>query len=269
MDVNFDSRIKINSTLCVQLQQLSYINAFMGRPELIDSLPWANSYARSCASRFPSYVDRDDLHGAGLLAYVHAASRYQSGLGASFRGYCATRIRGAVLDELRRWTWAPRSVLSEQRRLHEAEWALSMKLQREPSRTELALEMGIEVTELENIETHCEYRQVVSLDEISPCDSTEEPVTLAEKIPDGNIASSDKVAELTDDRRMLIAALHELPKREATVIVLHYLQNVPLAAIAKLLDVTPSRISQLHHVALDRMRRSIFMKGSPPQSPSA
>jgi RNA polymerase sigma factor for flagellar operon FliA len=236
--------------------------------ELLDSLSWASNFARSCAAKFPSYVDRDDLQGAGVLAYINAASRYKSGLGASFRGYCATRIRGAVLDELRRWTWAPRSVLHDQRRIHEAEWALSARLQREPTQAELAREMGIEVAELEHIETHCEYRQVLSLDDVTPCDGTDEQVTLAERIPDGNVAISDQVALRADDRRMLIASIRELPKREATVIVLHYLQNVPLCDIAKLLDVTPSRVSQMHHLALDRMRHSMQPRGEPSRSNS-
>jgi RNA polymerase sigma factor for flagellar operon FliA len=234
--------------------------------ELLDSLSWASNFARSCAAKFPNYVDRDDLQGAGMLAYVNAASRYERGLGASFRGYCATRIRGAVLDELRRWTWAPRSVLHDQRRIHEAEWALSARLQREPTQAELAREMGIEAIELENIETHCEYRQVLSLHDLSPCDGTDEHVSLAERIPDPNVANSGQIALMADDRRMLIASIRELPKREATVIVLHYLQNVPLCSIAKLLDVTPSRVSQLHHLALDRMRRSMYLKGEPSHS---
>src|SRR5471032_3442821 len=76
---------------------------------LLEFLPWARHFARSCASKLPSHLDRDDLQSAGVLGYLRAASRYDAARGASFRGYCALRIRGAVLDELRRWDWAPRS----------------------------------------------------------------------------------------------------------------------------------------------------------------
>jgi len=92
----------------------------MAKTELQESLSWASSFARNCAAKFPEHVDREDLASAGIVAYLQAASRYKSRLGASFRGYCATRIRGAVLDEMRRWTWAPRSVLHNRRRIREA-----------------------------------------------------------------------------------------------------------------------------------------------------
>jgi RNA polymerase sigma factor for flagellar operon FliA len=84
---------------------------------LIEYLPWARHFARSCTSNLPSHLDHDDLQSAGILGYLRAASRYDAARGASFRGYCAVRIRGAVLDELRRWDWAPRSVHKNQRRI--------------------------------------------------------------------------------------------------------------------------------------------------------
>lgn len=73
----------------------------------MEYLPWAKGFARSCASKLPSHLDRDDLQSAGVLGYLRAAARYDVSKGASFRGFCAVRIRGAVLDELRRWDWAP------------------------------------------------------------------------------------------------------------------------------------------------------------------
>lgn len=78
--------------------------------QVLEFLPWARHFARSCASRLPNHLDHDDLQSAGVLGYLRAASRYDASRGASFRGYCALRIRGAVIDELRRWDWAPRSV---------------------------------------------------------------------------------------------------------------------------------------------------------------
>src|SRR5580698_4479636 len=77
--------------------------------QLMEFLPWARHFARSCTANLPGHLDHDDLQSAGVLGYLRAASRYDASRGASFRGYCALRIRGAVLDELRRWDWAPRS----------------------------------------------------------------------------------------------------------------------------------------------------------------
>ena len=84
---------------------------------ILEFLPWAQRFARSCAARLPSYLDRDDLQSAGVLGFLRAAARYDRAKGASFRGFCAVRIRGAVLDELRRWDWAPRSVHKNHRRI--------------------------------------------------------------------------------------------------------------------------------------------------------
>src|SRR5277367_3961527 len=105
---------------------------------LIESLPWARHFARSCTSKLPSHLDRDDLQSAGVLGYLRAASRYDAARGASFRGYCALRIRGAVLDELRRWDWAPRSVHKGLRRVTRITISLTEQLDREPTRMELA-----------------------------------------------------------------------------------------------------------------------------------
>src|ERR1700691_6055124 len=98
---------------------------------LLEFLPWARHFARTCASKLPSPIYHDDLQSAGVLGYLRAAARYDARLGASFRGYCAVRIRGAVLDELRRWDWAPRSVHRNHRRITRVVSALSEQLERE------------------------------------------------------------------------------------------------------------------------------------------
>ena len=84
---------------------------------VVECLPWARGFARACAAKLPYHLDRDDLQSAGVLGYLRAAARYDISKGASFRGFCAVRIRGAVLDELRRWDWAPRSVHKSHRRI--------------------------------------------------------------------------------------------------------------------------------------------------------
>src|ERR1700685_1218212 len=84
---------------------------------LLRYLPWARSLARACAVRLPSHLDRDDLQSAGVLGYLKAADRYDTSKGASFCAFCAARIRGAVLDELRRWDWAPRSIHKNRRHI--------------------------------------------------------------------------------------------------------------------------------------------------------
>jgi|ERR1700677_5004474 len=221
---------------------------------LVEFLPWARHFARICASKLPTHIYRDDLQSAGVLGYLRAAERYDASLGASFRGYCAVRIRGAVLDELRRWHWAPRSVHKNQRRITRVTSNLTEQLEREPTHHELAAALGLDDGELAIFQNNATPRQVISLDESTDHLLGEENLSLKERLPDPAAARPDAGMLSAENRRTLVKCLSNLPKSQATVIVLHYLQNVPLREVARMLAVTPSRVSQLHHQALARLR---------------
>ena len=223
---------------------------------LLEFLPWARHFARSCASKLPSHLDHDDLQSAGVLGYLRAASRYDAARGASFRGYCALRIRGAVIDELRRWDWAPRSVHKNQRRITRITSDLTEQLEREPTRVELAAALGVEEIDLAAYQTQAQPRQLVSLDEMAENGHGEESLSLTERLADPSAARPDAAVLCAEDRRTMLQCLGRLPKTQATVIVLHYLQSVPLRDVAEILAVTPSRVSQLHHQALARLKQA-------------
>jgi RNA polymerase sigma factor for flagellar operon FliA len=224
---------------------------------LLEFLPWARHFARSCVSRLPAHLDHDDLQSAGVLGYLRAASRYDATRGASFRGYCALRIRGAVLDELRRWDWAPRSVHKSQRRITRVTSNLTEQLDREPTREELATALGLQETDLAAYQTQALPRQIVSLDEMSENLQGEENLSLTERLSDPAADRPDARLLSREDRRAVLRCLACLPKTQATVIVLHYLQNVPLRQVARILAVTPSRVSQLHYQALGRLKQAL------------
>ena len=223
---------------------------------LLESLPWARHFARSCASKLPCHLDHEDLQSAGVLGYLRAASRYDGARGASFRGYCAVRIRGAVLDELRRWDWAPRSVHKSYRRITRVTSNLTEHLEREPTRAELAAALGIEEANLADYQTQAQPHQLVSLDESAENSNGEENLSLTERLADPTASRPDEVVLSSEDRRTILRCLSCLPKTQATVIVLHYLQNIPLRQVARILAVTPSRVSQLHHQALTRLKQA-------------
>ena len=223
---------------------------------LLDSLPWAQRFARSCTTSLPPYLDRDDLESAGVLGYLRAAARFDPERGASFRGFCAVRIRGAVLDELRRWDWAPRSVHKNHERITRITYGLKEQLEREPTRTELARALGIDEADLDALRAQVQPRQLISLNEMSENSQGDENISLAERLADPTAARPDAGIVSAEDRRMVLTCLAGLPKAQATVIVLHYLQNVPLRQVARLLEVTPARVSQVHHQALDRMKQA-------------
>lgn len=226
------------------------------KERILEFLPWARGFARACTAKLPSYLDRDDLQSAGVLGYFRAASRYDIGKGASFRGFCAVRIRGAVMDELRRWDWAPRSVHKSNRRITRVTSRLTEHLEREPTHAELAAALGIEASDLASYLTQAQPRQVVSFDEMSENPHGDESFPLSERLSDPHAVRPDAAMLSAEDRHLVLQSLISLPETQATVIVLHYLQNVPLREVAEVLDVTPSRVSQLHHQALDRLKQT-------------
>lgn len=166
------------------------------------------------------------------------------------------RIRGAVLDEVRRWDWAPRSVHKNQRRITRITTKLAEQLEREPTRRELAEALGIDENDLDAFRAHSQPRQFVSFDEVNENGRGEENLPLTERLADPGTVSPDARMRSAEDRRTMAQCIGRLPKTQATVIVLHYLEGVPLCDVARLLAVTPARVSQLHHQALARLRQA-------------
>jgi RNA polymerase sigma factor for flagellar operon FliA len=129
------------------------------------------------------------------------------------------------------------------------------QLEREPTAVELAAALHMEVAELRVFQTLAQPRQVISFDETGENCHGEESLALSERLADPAIPSPDEAFLSIENRRELLQCLNQLPKTQATVIVLHYLQGIPLRDIAEMLTVTPSRVSQLHHQALGRLKQ--------------
>ncbi len=222
---------------------------------MLEDLPWARHYARTCTSKLPSHLDHENLQSAGVLGYLKAASRYDISRGASFRGFCAVRIRGAVLDELRRWDWAPRSVHRASRRITKVTRELSEQLDREPTGEELAEALGMEVADLASYRAQVQPLQMVSFDEAAGNGPGEDGFSLAERLPDATAVAPDAAMLLAENQGVIRKCVNSLPEPLSTVIVLHYLQSTPLRDVAARLKISPSRVSQLHHQALPRIRQ--------------
>jgi RNA polymerase sigma factor for flagellar operon FliA len=221
---------------------------------VIQYLPWARHFARACTAKLPQHLDHDDLQSAGVVGYLQAAPRYDSSRGASFRGYCSVRIRGAVLDELRRWNWAPRSVHKIQRRLTSVTISLTEELDRDPTQGELAAALGMKEADLDSYRNQAQTRQMVSLHDSAETTPGEEGLTLTERLPDPMAPQPDAAVLFAENRSTMRSCLRTLPANLVEVIVLHYLHEVPLREVARKLAVTPSRVSQLHHQALGRLK---------------
>ncbi|TNC17602.1 sigma-70 family RNA polymerase sigma factor [Georgenia sp. 311] len=194
--------------------------------------------------RVPAHVQRDELAAAGSLALVQAARAFDAELGVPFGRYASTRIRGAILDELRGMDWASRGTRQRARRLGELTERLTAELGRAPRPEELADAMGVGVEEVRSIRDDAQ-RRIVSLD----ADTTTGAATLA----DQSLSPEQRVV-VAERLRYLTAGVTELPDKLRVVVEGIFFQERPVVEIAEELGVTQSRISQLRTQALGMLR---------------
>jgi RNA polymerase sigma factor FliA len=207
--------------------------------------------ARETAARLPRHLDTDDLLGAGALALVQAAHSFDPTLGVPFARFAVTRIRGAMIDQMRQRDWATRSVRSRARALDRVSEELTAALQRTPTDTELATAAGMTVSEMQSVRGGTDRAALLSLDpmtgeESSPALSVRDSAPR----PDEVLIAAERIGYLRD-------AMAELPARTRVVVSGYYLEHRPLTEIAEELGVTQSRTSQLRAEGLDLLRQAL------------
>jgi RNA polymerase sigma factor for flagellar operon FliA len=221
------------------------------RPALVtENMAMARRIASKMARRLPTSL-ADDVQSAALLGLVEAANRFHPGRGESFPAFAAKRVRGAVLDELRRGDVLPRRARQTARRVREIVRQLEHQLGRVPRDEEIAEKLGVSVDEYQDRIAALGAVEVVSLDELSG---------------GGARSTSEDPAEQVERRRanaLVERAREHLSEREAKVLALHYEQQMTLAEIGKLLGVTESRVCQLHTRAIKRLRAELEGSAAP------
>ncbi|HWU22179.1 MAG TPA: sigma-70 family RNA polymerase sigma factor [Nocardioides sp.] len=222
----------------------------IGEEQLITShMQLVGHIVRETMGRVPSHVNRDDLTSAGLTALVLAARAYDAERGVPFDRYAATRIRGALLDELRSIDWASRSVRRRARDLSETRSALANALGRTASPTEVAQAAGLTVDEVAANDDDVARAQVLSLQ-----GSTTTPID--ELVPH-RAPSPEDLLEQAEKLEYLREAIEELPDRLRVVVQDYFFAERPMADIAAELGVTDSRISQMRAEALVLLRDAL------------
>jgi RNA polymerase sigma factor for flagellar operon FliA len=198
--------------------------------------------------RLPASVELGDLVQAGMIGLLEAAKNYAPGRAANFETFAGIRIRGAMLDELRKTDWTPRSVYRRLREAMEAMRAIEAETGREASETEVAARMGIPVAEYAQIMADASRSRVLSLDEGG---DDEGPGFDISDEQAGTPASRHE----EEGRRIALAeAIESLPEREKLLMALYYDEELNLKEIGAVLGVTESRVCQLHGQALTRLR---------------
>jgi RNA polymerase sigma factor for flagellar operon FliA len=199
------------------------------------------------AGRLPARVDVDDLVQAGMVGLLEASASFAPDRGATFETFAGIRIRGAMLDALRKLDWAPRSVHRKARAAEEALRDVERELGAAAGDAAVADRLGVPLDEYQRIVRDAASCRLLSLDEITDGDEAHD------SIADG---SAGPLGEVTDDamRRALTRAIGELPEREKLMMSLYYEQELNLKEIGAVLGVTESRVCQLHGQALARLR---------------
>jgi RNA polymerase sigma factor for flagellar operon FliA len=222
-------------------------------------LPVVGYLVAEMLHRLPPHVERDDLVSAGQLALVNAARAYDATTGVPFGHYARTRIRGALLDELRAADWASRGARMRAKRLAATEDRLAAELGRWPSDLELARELGSDVAAMSTTRGDAHRSIVLSLDQL--VDSGANP---DEHLPSHHPDPAQLVLQ-AERLRYLTAAVSALPERLRAVVEGSFLQQRPLAELAEELGVTESRVSQLRTEALALLRDGVLTHLEPGQ----
>ena len=221
------------------------------RPALVtENIAMARRIASKMARRLPASL-ADDVQSAALLGLVEAANRFHPGRGESFPAFAAKRVRGAVLDELRRGDVLPRRARQTARRVREVVRCREHQLGRVQRDEEIADKLGVSVEEYQDRIAALGAVELVSLDEMAG---------------GGARSGGEDPAEQADNRRtaaLVERARQTLSEREAKVLTLHYEQQMTLAEIGKLLGVTESRVCQLHTRAIKRLRAELEESPAP------
>jgi RNA polymerase sigma factor for flagellar operon FliA len=217
--------------------------------------PLVKYVAGRLGSGLPAHVDEGDLVSYGLLGLIGAIERFDPDRDIKFETYAISRIKGAIIDELRALDWVPRSVRARARDIERAIGELESKLGRAPTDEEIAGKIGITVDELEESLTDISRSSIAALDELwTMSGEGGDQVSLLDTLEDTDGPNPQDALAQTELREALGEAIARLPEREKLVVTLYYYEELTLREIGEVLGVTESRVSQLHTKAILRLK---------------
>jgi RNA polymerase sigma factor for flagellar operon FliA len=222
---------------------------------ILNFSPLVKFVAGRVATNLPHTVENADLISYGIFGLIDAIEKYEPGRGIKFETYAISRIRGAIIDELRALDWVPRSVRARARDIERAIITLEGRLQRTPEDPEVAEELGISPKDLQDAYAKLSYTSIVSFEDVwAPSQEHDDRSALSAGIEDENAENPVEAFESEEMREILAGAIERLSERERTVIALYYYEGLALKEIGQVLGVTESRVSQMHTKAVLRLR---------------
>ena len=212
---------------------------------------------KAVAGRLSMYlgynVDYEDLVSYGIFGLIDAIDKFDCLKEVKFETYASLRIRGAILDQIRKMDWIPRSVRQRQRKIDEAMKQIEMRTGKTASDEELAKQLGLTDEELCSWQTQLKVTNVVSLNEFEETG----PEPMIDSAHPVRFSQPEEVVEEEELKEKLAESLELLTEKERRVIELYYYEDMTLKEISKILEVSESRISQLHTKALNKMRKKM------------
>ena len=203
----------------------------------------------------PPNIEQADLVSYGIFGLIDAIQKFDLERAIKFETYAISRIKGAIIDELRSIDWIPRSVRYKAREVEKAYAALEARLHRTPTEVEVAAELGIALDDLHTIFSQVSFVNVVALDELLSAGGEKgDKLSLVDTLEDTKAEDPVQAFESEETKHLLAKAINTLPEREKIVVTLYYYEGLTLAEIGQVLGVTESRICQMHTKAVLQLR---------------
>lgn len=208
------------------------------------------SIARRAAAVSGNYVDIEDLISFGMIGLIKAVEKFDADKGVTFETYATYRVRGEIIDYMRRNDWVPRGVRKRSQMLYKAAEDFKSEMGREPTEDDLSEKLGVKKSEI--VQTMCDSERLnlISFEEMIQDVSSHSSSFVSGDTPETSVAKNELADVLTN-------AVESLPERERLVITLYYYEELTLKEISKIINVSESRVSQIHTRAVKRLREAI------------
>ncbi len=231
------------------------------REEIVRKYMYLVKYvAGRVAIGLPPNVEFNDLVSYGLLGLFDAIEKYDVDQGNKFETYGVSRIRGAIMDELRKLDWAPRLLRKRARDIERKGRELEDRLGRAATEDELARSLKMSIEDLNGIYSELNSTTFLSLDEVWQNDDGNKPVSRLQTVEDSLITNQFSYVHQNEVKELLAQSIDQLPEKEKLVVVLYYYENLTLREIGEVLNVSESRVCQIHTKVVTRLRGLLTKK---------
>ena len=219
--------------------------------------PMIKYVANRIAMRLPPHIEVDDLISVGVLGLMDAISKYDSSRGAKFKTYAEFRVRGAILDELRALDWVPRSIRQKASAVEKVVRSLEAKLRRLPEDDEVAKEMDMSLDQFYRTIDETKSVPVFSLEDLGIAKESGEQQSLLDCLAGKADADPQTQIRLIELKEIIAKAIDTFPEKERLMVSLYYYEELTMKEIGAVLDITESRVSQIHSKAVLHLRAKL------------